>query len=376
MMQTHHFASNCRPSDIAADRDPVPVTGDRRAQSLRSDAGTEAAARPLVSIIIPNYNGGATIGRCLEAALASRLADIELIVVDDASEDDSLERIGRFPCRLVRMSTHGGAARARNAGARASRGEVLFFTDADCLLEPDAVARAVQTLSSGADIAVGGTYTLAACEPGFFDRFQSAFIHYFESRHAPEADYLATHALAIAAPMFRRHSGFAEEGMPILEDVEFSHRLRRGGCRLVMNPAVQARHIFGYSLAGSLRNAYRKTRYWTCYSLGNGDLLADSGTASRELKLDVIAWCLVAMLLVAAAATAEVQWILAAAAVLAANALAARGLLGAFRRAHGPGFAAAAGLYYFLLYPAAVGAGALAGLGLYLARRGGMREAA
>jgi len=362
------------PSNAAADRDSVPIADDRRALPGPSGAGAEAPARPLVSVIIPNYNGGATIERCLEAALASRLADIEVIVVDDASEDDSLERIRRFPCRLVRMSGHGGAARARNAGARASRGEVLFFTDADCLLEPDAVARAVETLRSGADIAVGGTYTLAACEPGFFDRFQSAFIHYFESRHAPEADYLATHALAIAAPTFRRHSGFAEAGMPILEDVEFSHRLRRGGCRLVMNPAVQARHIFGYSLAGSLRNAYRKTRYWTCYSLGNGDLLADSGTASRELKLDVIAWCLVATLL--AAGAAEVQWILAAAAVLAANALAARGLLGAFRRAHGPGFATAAGLYFFLLYPVAVGAGALAGIGLYLARQGGMREAA
>lgn len=372
MMQTHHFASNCRPSDIAAN--PVPVAGDRRAPSLRPDAGAEAAARPLVSIIIPNYSGGATIERCLEAAFASRAADIEVIVVDDASEDDSLERIRRFPCRLVRMPGHGGAARARNAGARASRGEVLFFTDADCLLDPDAVAHAVETLGGGADVAVGGTYTLSACEPGFFDRFQSAFIHYFESRRAPEADYLATHALAIASATFRSHSGFAEQGMPILEDVEFSHRLRRSGCRLVMNPAVQARHIFGYSLAGSLRNAYRKTRYWTCYSLGNRDLLADSGTASRELKLDVVAWCLVAMLLVAGAA--EGRWILAAAAVLAANATAARGLLGAFRRAHGPGFATAAGLYYFLLYPAAVGAGALAGLGLYLARQGGMREAA
>ncbi len=356
MMQMHHFATASRPADTGAE--------------------TSACPFHLVSVIIPNYNGGATIERCLTAAFASRGVNIEVVVVDDASEDDSLERIQRFPCRLVRMPRRGGAARARNAGARASRGEVLFFTDADCLLEPEAIARAVETLQGGADIAVGGTYTLAACESGFFDRFQSAFIHYFETRRAPQVDYLATHALALAASTFHRRSGFAEQGLPILEDVEFSHRLRRTGCRLIMNPAVQARHIFGYSLAGSLRNAYRKTRYWTCYSLGNGDLLADSGTASRELKLNVIAWCVGAMLLVAALASAEVYWVAVAAAVLAANAWAARGLLRTFHRAHGPGFATAAGLYYLLLYPAAVGAAALAGLWLYLTRQRGMREAA
>jgi len=320
---------------------------------------------PLVSIVVPNRNGAATIGRCLTSALASRYPSFELIVVDDASEDDSLERIRHFPCRVVQLPRHGGAARARNAGARKARGEVLFFTDADCLLEPDALARAVQTLRGGADLAVGGTYTLAACEPRFFDRFQSVFVHHFETRRAPQADYLATHALAVSAETFRCHGGFAETGLPILEDVEFSHRLRRAGCRLVMDPAIRAGHVFDYSLWRSLRNAFRKARYWTCYSLGNRDLLADSGTASHNLKLDVAAWCLGAVLIAAALAAGAPAWAAAVLGIQAANAYASRGLLRAFRRAHGTLFAGAAGLYYLLVYPLAVGAGALAGLWLY-----------
>ena len=320
---------------------------------------------PLISIIVPNRNGAATIGRCLEAALASRFESFELIVVDDASADDSRERIRRFPCRLVQLPRHGGAARARNTGARESRGEVLFFTDADCLLEPDALARAAEGLRGGADLVVGGTYTLAACEPRFFDRFQSVFVHHFETKRAPQADYLAAHALALSAATFRRHGGFAENGLPILEDVEFSHRLRRAGCRLVMDPAIRARHVFDYSLWRSLRNAFRKAHYWTCYSLGNRDLLADSGTASHELKLDVAAWCLSVALLAAALATGAPGLAAAVLAVQAANAYASRGLLRAFHRAHGAVFASGATLYYLLVYPLAVGAGGLAGLWLY-----------
>ncbi|TAK45361.1 MAG: glycosyltransferase [Betaproteobacteria bacterium] len=331
---------------------------------------------PLVSLVIPNHNGAATIERCVAAALASQHAKLEVIVVDDGSVDDSLERIRRLPCRVIALPRRRGAAAARNAGARESRGEVLFFTDADCLLQPDAVTQAVATLGGAADLAVGGTYTPVAPEASFFDRFQSVFVHHFETRHAPHTDYLATHALAIAPGTLQRHGGFAEDGLPILEDVEFSHRLRRGGCRLVMNPAIQARHVFRYSFARSLRNAYRKARYWTCYSLGAGDLLADSGTASHLLKLNVGAWCAGAALLVTGLAFAAPAGIVAAAALLVANASANRGLVDAFRRAHGIGFAAAATLYYLLVYPVAVGAGAVSGAWLYGTRPRGKAKPA
>jgi len=62
-----------------------------------------------ISVIIPNRNGAATIGKCLAAALASRHDNFEVIVVDDGSEDDSGEVIKGFPCRLIRLAQHGGA---------------------------------------------------------------------------------------------------------------------------------------------------------------------------------------------------------------------------------------------------------------------------
>ncbi len=55
-----------------------------------------------ISVIIPNRNGAATIGKCLTAVLDSRHDNFEVIVVDDGSGDDSVEIIKCFPCRLIR----------------------------------------------------------------------------------------------------------------------------------------------------------------------------------------------------------------------------------------------------------------------------------
>lgn len=317
----------------------------------------------LISVIIPNRNSAATIGKCLAAALASQHGNFEIIVVDDGSEDNSIEVIERYPCKLVRLEQHRGAACARNAGVSHSRGRILFFTDADCLLQPDTLALAATTLAlEGPDAIIGGTYTPAPHDLDLLSRFQSIFIHYFETRHAPAADYIATHALAMDASVFRRHRGFAEDLRPILEDVEFSHRLRRAGCRLVMNPAIQVQHIFNYSLTRSLRNAFTKSLYWTAYAIRNRDLLADSGTASVGLKLNVLVFAGNAGLLSAFLLTGKMIFLVFMALSLGFSLFVNRGLLLAYQRAEGSGFALLATLYYLSLYPLAVGAGAAAGI--------------
>jgi glycosyltransferase involved in cell wall biosynthesis len=319
--------------------------------------------KDLVSVIIPNRNGAAAIGKCLAAAQASDHGNFEIIVVDDASEDDSIEVIERYPCNLVRLEQHGGAACARNAGAAHSRGRILFFTDADCLLQPDTLTLAAATLAlEGSDAIIGGSYTPAPHDRRFCSRFQSVFVNYFETRHAPAADYIATHALAMDASVFSGNRGFGEAVRPILEDVEFSHRLRRAGCRLVMNPAIQVQHIFNYSLIRSLRNAFNKSRYWTAYAIGNRDLLADSGTASVGLKLNVLGFAGNAVLLSAFVLTGNMILLALAALALALNLFVNRGLFLAYHRAEGLGFAFVAALYYLSLYALAVGAGAAAGM--------------
>lgn len=325
---------------------------------------------PILSVIIPTRNGARTIDQCLTAVFASLHHDFEVIVVDDGSTDDSAAIIKRYPCRLVSLEQHSGASRARNAGAEVSRGEILFFIDADCLPNPDTL-RLVEEAAKlhGPAVIIGGTYTKIPVDPVFFSTFQSVYINYCETKHIENPDYIATHALVIHAETFRQSGGFPEKFMPILEDVEFSHRLRRQGFKLLMAPTILVRHLFNFTLRRSLANARRKTQYWFCYSLHNHDVLADSGAASRELKGNVVAFVLSVGLLLVGALTLTPAVLPLLFLVQTVNSLGQRRLLSAFQRAGGPFFAVKAGLYYTTLYPAAIIVGCLAGLKTFLQQR-------
>ena len=330
----------------------------------------------LVSIIIPVRNGAATIAACLEAALASHYECFEVIVVDDGSDDRTVEIVKTFPCTLVQLSGHFGAARARNVGAQHSHGDILFFTDADCLLKMDTLVIAVATMSTlDRNVVLGGTYTVEPADDRFFSAFQSIFVNYSESRDHDNPDYIATHAMLMYTDTFEKSGGFSEDFLPILEDVDFSHRLRRTGHCLIMDPEIQVRHLFDYSLLLSVSNGFRKSKYWTIYSILNRDLLADSGTASWGLKLAVAALfsSLFAGLLLLATGNAWFPIIIVA--LMTLNIAVNRELLQGFYRARGMAFASAASAYYLLVYPLVVGAGGLAGL-LSYHRYAGLLEAA
>lgn len=314
-----------------------------------------------ISLIIPNYNGSSTIGKCLDAAFASKYGNFEVIVVDDGSVDNSVEIIKKYPCRLVRMEKHAGAGAARNRGAKSSRGEVLFFTDADCLLRNDALLLANEAVAENPGAVIGGTYTPLPYDHDFFSVFQSLFVHYSETKKK-EPDYIATHALIIDAGMFKSSGGFSEDFLPILEDVEFSHRLSRNGLRLLMAPEIQVMHVFNFTVSKALQNAFRKTTYWTMYAVANRDLFADSGTASVELKINGASFSLVVFLVLLFFIRHQPGWLFPLPFLLAANLVLSSGLLTLFYRSKGLRFTVIGGLYYTMIYPFPVIAGGLAGL--------------
>ncbi|MDF1577386.1 MAG: glycosyltransferase [Desulfobulbales bacterium] len=315
-----------------------------------------------VSVILPNHNGAKTIGLCLEALLASEHDSYEIIVVDDCSTDDSVAIISKYPCRLIRMPEHCGAAAARNRGALNSNGEILFFTDADCLVLPNTLSLAEkEIIKAEPKTIIGGTYTCRPHDKGFFNLFQSVFIHYSELKNPDAPDYIATHAMALTAATFKNSGGFKEDFLPILEDVEFSHRMKQRGCRLRMAPEILVRHIFDFSLARSMGNGYRKAKFWTRYSSMKGDLFADSGTASCELKASVVLFHMMVLL--------TIGWLLLPDAIPPApilvlffiNLLICQRMLELYYSTGGVMLAFGAAAYYTLLYPMAVGTGVLAG---------------
>ncbi len=88
---------------------------------------------PFISVIIPLYNKKAIVSRSIQSVLGQSYQDLELIVVDDGSTDDSVavvEQIKDERIRLIRQE-NGGPSKARNTGAKHARGEWIVFLDAD-----------------------------------------------------------------------------------------------------------------------------------------------------------------------------------------------------------------------------------------------------
>jgi hypothetical protein len=146
----------------------VTLVRGRRSRSLDEEPAEVAGERPLVSLVIPARDEGRNIRRCVESALASTYDPLEVVVVDDHSTDDTgaiaTELAQRD--RRVRVVTPPplpagwfGKQWACDAGARAARGDIVGFMDADTWQAPDLVPRAVNAMRArGSDmLTVAGT---------------------------------------------------------------------------------------------------------------------------------------------------------------------------------------------------------------------------
>ena len=108
-----------------------------------------------VSVVIPTRNRARRLAAAVRSALAQTVDDLEVIVVDDASDDDTPATLSALSSedprmRAIRAEARGGASRARNMGAKHASADVLAFLDDDCLWEPDKLEAQLQAMSDGA----------------------------------------------------------------------------------------------------------------------------------------------------------------------------------------------------------------------------------
>lgn len=107
-------------------------------------------SRPLVSIIVTNYNYAAYLAQSIDSALGQTYDNVEVVVVDDGSSDNSKEIIEGYGDRVKPvLKANGGHGSAANAGFAASTGDIIIFLDADDLLYPHTVERVVEVWRPG-----------------------------------------------------------------------------------------------------------------------------------------------------------------------------------------------------------------------------------
>lgn len=107
---------------------------------MDDNASASTSPRPRTSIIVSSYNYAPYLRQSIDSALAQTAKDVEVIVVDDGSSDESPEIIRSYGQRITAVfKPNGGQASAWNAGFARSRGDIVMFLDSDDLLDPTAV---------------------------------------------------------------------------------------------------------------------------------------------------------------------------------------------------------------------------------------------
>ncbi len=230
---------------------------------------------PLVSIIVPCYNEQNTICLLLEAIAAQTypIADLEVILADGGSQDETVRRITDFaqshPKLKIQLINNPRRIipAALNCAIRASRGEYIIRLDAHSIPSKDYVQRCVTELQNGIAENVGGVWEI---RPGNSALLASAIAcaaaHPFgvgdaRYRYSDRAEYVDTVPFgAFRRDVFTRF-GLFDETLPTNEDYEFNARIRQQGGKIWLNPAIRSTY-FARASWGALARQYWRYGYW------------------------------------------------------------------------------------------------------------------
>lgn len=256
-----------------------------------------------LSVIIPVRNGGQDLHDTLQALAASQRSPDELIVVDDGSTDSSADLAHRYGARVLPLpDSPRGPAVGRNFGASAARGDVLVFIDADVAVHPDTLGLIAKYMEEQPAIAaLFGSYDDDPPKRGLITRYKNLQHHYVHQHGQREASTFWAGCGAIRRDLFLAMGGFDESyARPSIEDIELGVRLRRAGHRIRLCPDVQVAHLKRWTLTRWLRaDIVDRAIPWTRLILSSARMPSDLNLDTRSRMSALIAWLLVAFILIA-----------------------------------------------------------------------------
>ncbi|MFG2060975.1 glycosyltransferase family 2 protein [Micromonospora sp. NPDC048871] len=214
---------------------------------------------PLVSVIVPNYNYARALHLCLDSLRAQTYPQLEIIVVDDCSTDDSVAVAEAHGARVVRTPSNSGPAAARNLGAAVAAGEILFFIDSDVAARPDAVANAVELLTEDPTIgAVCGNYDpVPLIRDSLLEEYRCLQQSYWLIADEGRISTLYTALLAIPTRVFEEIGPFNPR-LRETENADYGLRLaERYG--ILLTPRVRGVHDHDHELGVLVRKVFTRT---------------------------------------------------------------------------------------------------------------------
>ncbi len=244
---------------------------------------------PLASIIVVNYHSFPALGDCLRSLQThNQTIPTEIIVVDNASRDDSLEQLqAQFPwCRLISLPQNRGFGAGNNAGVAIARGDYLCFLNPDTYLTEDFLPILLNKLeqnpqvgmvaprlihpngqlqlSTAWEISLWGEYrTRQRLQQFSQGRYQADIAATYTQEHT--VDIVLGAAFVMRRNLFEEVGGFDEQFFMYFEESDLCQRVRDRGYQILYTPATQVVHLKGTSVErvpDKMALAYRRSQLY------------------------------------------------------------------------------------------------------------------
>ena len=217
-----------------------------------------------VAVIIVNYNGGALLAECLRHLHLQTVQPENVLVVDNASVDESADCSGEFPdITVLKMRSNLGFAAGNNRAITKCDTEFVALLNPDAFPEPDWLEQLLNAAKTNPDAAMFGSRQLCRENPDILDGIGDIY-HMsglvWRQRHGvrQQTEDLAPREIfspCAAAALYRRQAlmdagGFDEDYFCYVEDVDLGFRLRLAGCKAMYVPEAVVHHVGSATTGG------------------------------------------------------------------------------------------------------------------------------
>jgi hypothetical protein len=233
-----------------------------------------------ISVIMPTLFWSGTFDRCSRRLLAvvdSGKISAEVVVAFDGHATSPPSWLDRPGVTVVQTGKRSGPAAARNRAAQVASGRILLFVDADVELAADAIDRVHAAFEADPDlVGLFGTYDDEPPGHGVASHFRNLLHHHTHTSHPGKAGTFWSGCGAIRTTEFLDIGGFDETyASPCVEDIELGMRIAATGGKIVLDPALQCKHLKQWTMASMVvADVVHRAAPWTRLIMNSRNLPA------------------------------------------------------------------------------------------------------
>ena len=232
---------------------------------MTSERASNIGPEPIISVIIPVYNGERTIEKRLGSIIDQSISEFEVVVVDNASNDATKDLIWAYSRKDPRIryvfEDKKGRGHARARGIECSKGKILAWTDSDCMVPHNWVEQLTGPILRGEEMVVQGNEE--SITAGYWSiQAQMAGQRYMDSqvKQPPYIDHVDTKNLGIRKDLLLKIGGF-DRRLKALEDFELKVRIKKAGKRIFYMRDLCVKHHHRERFGELFRSRFEQG-YW------------------------------------------------------------------------------------------------------------------